>query len=83
MKLFAFLTVLVLAAPAFAGPPETAVLKAKNGDAYGQRIYDSAKEGTITEVTYLFPRPGSTEPVQKTSYVTKVGDQVCGVGYYQ
>jgi signal transduction histidine kinase len=71
-----------------AGPPtvigkDVRTLKDKNGDAYGQRIYDSAKEGTITEVSYLFPRPGSTEPVQKHSYVTKVGDQVCGVGYYQ
>jgi signal transduction histidine kinase len=57
-------------------------LKDKNGDAYGQRLYDSGKEGTFIVVTYKFPRPGSTDPVSKNSYVTKVGDQICGVGYY-
>jgi hypothetical protein len=31
----------------------------------------------------MWPRPGATEPVQKVSYVTKVGDQVCAVGYYK
>jgi hypothetical protein len=31
----------------------------------------------------MWPRPGEDEPVQKVAYVTKVDDQVCGVGYYQ
>jgi hypothetical protein len=31
----------------------------------------------------MWPRPGQTDPVQKVVYVTKVGDQVCAVGYYQ
>jgi len=35
------------------------------------------------EVAYMWPRPGSTEPVQKVTFVTKVGDQVCAVGYYK
>jgi hypothetical protein len=69
-------------APALIGK-DVRTIKDKNGDAFGQRVYDSAKEGTITEVSYMFPRPGSTEPVQKSSYVTKVGDQGCGVGYYK
>jgi hypothetical protein len=42
-----------------------------------------ATEGTVGEVTYMWPRPGDTTPVQKVSFVTKVGDQVCGVGYYK
>lgn len=43
----------------------------------------SASEGKIVTVAYKYPRPGQTDPVQKESYVTKVGDQVCGVGYYK
>ena len=31
----------------------------------------------------MWPRPGQTENVKKVAYVTKVGDQVCAVGYYQ
>jgi hypothetical protein len=29
------------------------------------------------------PRPDSDEPLKKTSFYTKVGDQICGVGYYR
>ena len=31
----------------------------------------------------MWPRLGTTEPVPKISYVTKVKDQMCGVGYYK
>ena len=32
----------------------------------------------------MWPRPGTTEPlVKKTTYYTKVGDQICAVGYYK
>ena len=31
----------------------------------------------------MWARPGQTGEGQKVSYVTKVGDQVCGVGYYK
>ncbi len=58
-------------------------LKDKAGKALGQEIYATAKEGVIGEVTYMWPRPGTTDPVQKVSYVTKVSDQVCAVGYYK
>ena len=37
----------------------------------------------MNEVSYAFPRPGSTTPAPKVSYVTRVGDQICGVGYYR
>jgi signal transduction histidine kinase len=57
-------------------------LKDKAGKPLGQEIYAAARVGTITEVSYMWPRPGATEPVQKHSYVIKVGDQVCAVGYY-
>ncbi len=55
----------------------------KSGKTLGEDIYATAKEGEIREVSYLWPRPGSAEPVQKISFVTKVGDQVCAVGYYK
>ena len=58
-------------------------LKDKAGKPLGEEIYSTAKEGEISEVSYMWPRPGSEEPVQKVSYVTKVGDQICAVGYYQ
>jgi signal transduction histidine kinase len=58
-------------------------LKDKTGKPLGEEIYKTAKEGQIGEVQYMWPRPGQTDPVQKVSYVTKVGDQVCAVGYYK
>jgi signal transduction histidine kinase len=58
-------------------------LKDKAGAPLGEEIYKSATEGAVSEVSYMWPRPGTTEPVQKVSYVTKVGDQVCAVGYYK
>ena len=58
-------------------------LKDKADQPLGARFYDSAKEGSVSEVAYLWPRPGSTDPVKKVSLVTKVADQVCAVGYYQ
>lgn len=58
-------------------------LKDKADLPLGARFYDSAKEGSVSEVAYLWPRPGSTDPVKKVSLVTKVADQVCAVGYYQ
>ena len=58
-------------------------LKDKAGKPLGEEIYSVAKEGEITEVTYMWPRPGSEEPVQKVTFVTMVGDQVCAVGYYE
>ena len=58
-------------------------LKDKSGKVLGEEMYKVAAEGRIAEVAYMWPRPGSTDPVAKVSYVTKVGDQVCAVGYYK
>ena len=58
-------------------------LKDKAGKPLGEEIYKVAQEGKVGEVTYMWPRPGSTEPVQKVSFVTKAGDQICAVGYYK
>ena len=60
-------------------------IKAKD-DLFRQRIYDAMKgtpeQGAAT-VDYNFPKPGTTEPLPKQSFVTRVGDQGCGVGYYK
>ena len=62
-------------------------LKDSNGKSYGEALYAAAQkpEGEITEVTsYLFPKPGTLTPTfEKVSFVTKVGDLGCGVGYYK
>ena len=53
------------------------------GKNFGQEFYRVAAEGEFDVVEYMWPRPGETEAVPKASYVTKVGDQICGVGYYK
>ena len=61
-------------------------LKDSTDKAYGQEAYAAAQkpEGQMTEVNYMFPKPGTTTPaVAKVSFVTKVGDLICGVGYYK
>ena len=55
----------------------------KSGKKFGEEL-KAAAEGKVSEVSYMWPRPGAdTTPVQKVSFVTKVADQVCGVGYYK
>ena len=58
-------------------------LKDKNGEAMGAKMYAVAQEGKIEQVAYMWPKPGGADPVAKVSLVTKIGDQVCGVGYYK
>ena len=58
-------------------------IKDVKGFAFGEEIMQKATEGKISEVTYWWPRPGSDKPLEKTSFYTKVGDQICGVGYYK
>jgi hypothetical protein len=55
-------------------------------DPFGQRQYDATKaapEGSVTIEDYDFPKPGTSESVPKESYMTRVGDQGCGVGHYK
>ncbi len=53
-------------------------------DPLGERIFKAIKPNEITTVDYSFPKPGTTEPaVPKESFVTQVGNQGCGVGYYK
>jgi Single Cache domain 2 len=59
-------------------------IKDVTGKAYGEEFIKVAAEGKFAEVSYMFPRPGDDKtPVQKVSFVTKVGDYICLVGYYK
>jgi Single Cache domain 2 len=58
-------------------------LRDPNGESFAAEMLDVAREGVIAQVRYLYPQPGLSVPVPKTSYVTRVKDQVCGVGYYE
>jgi hypothetical protein len=65
---------------------DTRTLKDISGKAFGAEQFTvvDKPEGTIIEVSYMFPKPGTTAPaVPKVSFVTKVADLVCGVGYYK
>jgi cytochrome c len=70
--------------PALMGT-DTRTLKFKD-DPFGQRGYDAltgSPEGSVTTLDYDFPKPGTSEPVPKQSFIVRVGDQGCGVGYYK
>jgi hypothetical protein len=65
---------------------DTRTQKDVNGKAFGQELYDPYQkpEGQISEVSYVFVRPGPDKTaVPKVSFVTRVGDLGCGVGYYK
>lgn len=76
-----------LATPlAVAAGTDVRTLKDPTGKVYGLELYAAGQkpEGDVTEVNYMFPKPGTTAPAfAKVSFVTKVSDLVCGVGYYK
>ena len=56
------------------------------GKAYGEEIFAAAQrpEGEMTEVSYMFSKPiVNAPPVPKVSFITRVSDLGCGVGYYK
>jgi hypothetical protein len=57
--------------------------KDAKGFAAGEEMFRTAKDDTISEITYLWSRPGSDTPIPKTMFFTKTDDQICGVGYYK
>jgi hypothetical protein len=61
-------------------------LKDATGKPFGLELYQAAQksEGEITDVSYMFPKPGSEQQLApKVAFVTRIGDLVCAVGYYQ
>jgi signal transduction histidine kinase len=70
--------------PTLAGTSATD-LKDKAGAPVGQNVIEAANAnpGEVVEVTYVWTRPGETTPVEKVAFVTRIGDQICAVGYYK
>ena len=68
--------------PKMLGKPASEI-KDVDGKIVVEEMMKVAQEGKVAEVEYKWPQPGSTEQLPKVSYVTKIGDQVCGVGYYK
>ena len=58
-------------------------VKDTKGSSFGQEMMRTATEEKISEVTYWWPRPDSDKPLEKHGLFTKVGDQICVVGYYK
>ena len=61
----------------FPAGTDVRTLKDPTGKAYGPEAYAAGQkpEGHITEVSYMFPKPGTTAPaVAKVSFVTRVGE---------
>jgi hypothetical protein len=58
-------------------------IQGMHGGSLGETLMQNATEGTIKETTYWFPRHPTGELLEKTVFYTKVGDQICGVGYYK
>jgi hypothetical protein len=60
-------------------------IKGKRGAPLGATVMENATEGAIKETTYWWPHYGTDKPgdLEKTSFYTKAGDQICGVGYYK
>jgi hypothetical protein len=53
-----------------------------NGVYFIATMMKTAKAGEVAHIRYSFPRPGGNVATPKTTYYTRAGDQVCGVGVY-
>ena len=58
-------------------------LKDKSGKPLGEENLQDRAAGEDRRGLLHVASPRHADPVQKVSYVTKVGDQVCAVGYYK
>ena len=72
----------VLAGPPTARGRDVRTIKDPTGTPFGQVMFANVRDGGVITVDYLFPKPGSTVPVAKESFVEGLGDVACGVGYY-
>ena len=59
-------------------------IKGYHGAPFGETIMQNATEGEVKQTTYWWPHfPTGDQVLEKTVFYTKVGDQICGVGYYK
>jgi hypothetical protein len=54
----------------------------ETGNYFIATMLKNAQPGQIAQIRYLFPRPGASTASPKTTFYTRAGDQVCGVGVY-
>jgi hypothetical protein len=54
-----------------------------SGFHFGEVMLKQAREGEISNITYLWPRLDGYKPSTKHTMYTKVKDQICAVGYYE
>jgi signal transduction histidine kinase len=73
----------VLAGPPTAKGKDVRTLKDPTGKAFGQEMFANVKDGSLITMDYMFPKPNSTVPVDKESFIEGLGDLACGVGYYK
>ena len=55
----------------------------ETGNYFIATMLKTAKPGQVSEIRYLFPRPGGLKAVAKTTFYTRAADQTCGVGVYE
>ena len=70
-----------------AGPPwlrgkDVRTVQDTTGKMFGEEMFANVRDGDIIIVDYTFPKPNSTVPVAKQSFIEGLGDIACGVGYY-
>jgi hypothetical protein len=74
---------IITATPYWTRGKEVRDIKGKHGAPFGETMMQNAIEGTTKETSYWWPRPGTDKPLEKTALYTKIGDQICSVGYYK
>ncbi len=57
-------------------------LRDAKGRPFGTEMLAKAEQGRITEVVYVAPVPGTSALADRKAYVTRIGDQVCGVSAF-
>ena len=66
---------------AFVGSDVRALVD-RAGKHFGGEMFAAPADGRLTEVAYLSTVPGKFSQALKRAYVTRIGDQVCGVSAY-
>ena len=58
-------------------------LRDETGDAFVRTMLESAKPGQVSQIHSLFPSPVGSQAPARTTFYSRAGDQICGVGVYE
>lgn len=58
-------------------------LRDDTGNSFVRTMMESAKPGQFSQIRSLFPRPAGDQASARTTFYTRAGDQICGVGVYE